>query len=259
MGASTEAGQGTPAVRRRRGRRSRGSRESEQGARGGVPVEEEIDHLAEAVRSYAIDLDGPARQRLCRFSRDLIEWNDRLNLLSRTDVPNVVRKHVAASIGVLLVAQPAPAERWIDIGTGAGFPGMVLKLVRPDLGIALVDAARKRCVFLQNTVRQFALDGVSVHTLRAETMIARGEGIGAYTTLTTRAVASLSDTVREFGPLVKTGGRIVTFKGPQWREETDRAETDGSLQRAGFALASATRIPWTPGHLLVLSKGGPSA
>jgi 16S rRNA (guanine527-N7)-methyltransferase len=206
------------------------------------------------VQPFSLQIDPQAQDRILIFARELMSWNDRFNLLSRSDAPNVIRKHVAASLGVFLVAPPSPWDRWIDVGTGAGFPGLVLKMVQPSLDMTLVDSARKRCLFIENTVRTMGLGRVPVWTQRVETLIAHGSAAAQFSVLTARAVAALDESIASFGPLLRVGGRVVTFKGPQWKEELDTATESGVLDKCGFVLESSTRIPWTAGHLLCLRK-----
>jgi 16S rRNA (guanine527-N7)-methyltransferase len=220
----------------------------------GRDFEPDIAWLLAVIEPYSIPLEPGAPARLRVFARELLVWSGRLNLLSRADAPQVIRKHVAASLGVFLVAQPAEHEEWIDVGTGAGFPGLVLKIARPDLRITLLDAARKRCRFLEDVVRSMELGRVPVVPLRVETLVARGEGLGRYHLLTARAVTSLVETVRSFGPLVAPSGRIVTFKGPRWHEEIESLHAAGLLGPEGVSLDSVTRIPWVSGHLVTLRK-----
>jgi 16S rRNA (guanine527-N7)-methyltransferase len=217
-------------------------------------LEDDLVELERELEPYSIQVDDAAHDRILTFSKELLAWNDRLNLLSRADAPNVIKKHVAASIGVFLVVQPSPWDLWIDVGTGAGFPGLVLKILRPDLNMTLLDSARKRCLFLENTLRLLEIGRIPVLPLRVETLIARAENLGTYTILSSRAVAALGETMTGFGPLVAPGGRIVTFKGPQWLEELASARSRGILQETGFDLEAATRIPWTVGHLLSFRK-----
>jgi 16S rRNA (guanine527-N7)-methyltransferase len=217
-------------------------------------LEADVLWLSETLQAYSIDLDTGAQQRILFFSSELLKWNNRLNLLSRSDAVHVVRKHVAASIGVFLVVQPIIGERWIDVGTGGGFPGLVLRLVRPELQITLLDSSRKRCIFLEDVLRHLDQQGVPVLSMRAETLIVQDEDHAGYSVLTTRAVASLQDTVRQFGPLVSRSGCVVTFKGPRWADELAEATASGSLDQAGFEFVSATRIPWTAGHILLLRR-----
>lgn len=241
-------------MRRGRGRGYGGDWYEPDGRAVSGQLEEDLANLEGSMRPYSIEIPGDARDRIMMFSHELLDWNDRLNLLSRADAPNVIRKHVAASLGVLLAVHPSPADHWVDVGTGAGFPGLVLKIVRPELHIDLLDSARKRCLFLENTLRLMGIRDVKVMPKRVETMIAHSEGVGHYSVMTVRAVTSLPETLIGFGALVADGGRIITFKGPTWRDEVDVAKTDGSMTRSGFELESVTRIPWTAGHLLTLRK-----
>ncbi|MCC7140738.1 MAG: 16S rRNA (guanine(527)-N(7))-methyltransferase RsmG [Candidatus Eisenbacteria bacterium] len=214
----------------------------------------DLETLQSSLHQHGLVLDERASERLHQFAANLLRWNDRLNLLSRTDVENVIKKHVAASLGVFLLATPGEGDAWIDVGTGAGFPGLVLKIARPEINITLLDSARKRCLFLEDQVRTLQLGRVSVLQLRVETLLGRGEGVGAYQVVTSRAVASLSDTLANFGPLVAEGGRLITFKGPQWQEEVDQVNTSGQLQRSRFEFDRTVEVPWATGHILLFKR-----
>ncbi len=228
----------------------RGRRREEEREGGQEFLSADLESLNRALEPYELAFDEEASKRILRFASELLLWNDRLNLLSRQDVESVIRKHVAASVGVFLVAQPSPTERWIDVGTGAGFPGLVLKIARPWLKMELIDSARKRCVFLEEMTRTLQLGRVPIMQARVETLLARNEGVGAYDVVTARAVASLADSIALFGPLVVAGGRLITFKGPQWSDEVDQARSAGVFSKSGFELETATRVPWSLGHIL---------
>lgn len=140
------------------------------------------------------------------------------------------------------------------MGTGAGFPGMVLKLVRPDLDVTLLDSARKRCIFLENVAHLTEVGPVPVLQMRAETHLDRDGAAGSYDVVTARAVSSLDHSLLSFGPLVAPGGWFITFKGPQWLDELHEAREGGALAVSGFSPETATRIPWTQGHILSFRK-----
>lgn len=214
----------------------------------------ELTQLIEAVREHGVTLPDASAGRLLTFATALLEWNDRLNLLSRPDAPNVVRKHVAASLGVCLVREPAPNEHWIDVGTGAGFPGLVLKIVRPHMNLTLLESARKRCIFLERITHDLSLAPTPILQMRAETLIERNRDHPGFDVVTARAVASLEDSLRHFGPLVAQQGSFITFKGPGWEADLEDLGARGVLVAAGFALETATPIPWTPGTLLHLRR-----
>ena len=231
---------------RRRGEKGPGSTSAE--------LADDLESLNRGLAPFDLSLDAAASARVLRFAEALLEWNWRLNLISRADAPNVIRKHVAASLGVFLAVPPSAGVHWLDIGTGGGFPGLVMKMARPDISIALLESARKRCIFLEEMIRTLDLTPLPVYQLRAETFIAKGDGIRSFGAVTTRAVASLSDSLRNFGPLVADGGRFITFKGPDWLEELQESEKQGVLSETGFQLEASIRLPWTPSQVIALRR-----
>ena len=217
----------------------------------------DLTALQTAVEPFGIPFDDAVFDRLATFGRELVSWNERHNLLSRMDVQNVITKHVAASLGVFLLADPIPGQRWIDVGSGAGFPGMVLKLVRPDIDITLLDSSKKRCEFLDHIVRTIDLKQVQVLPMRAETLLSHRGGRKGFDVLTSRAVASLEDSMRNFGGLLGPGGRFITFKGPNWMAEVENAISKGAFRSSGLSMESVARVPWTQSHLLMLRADVP--
>lgn len=242
----------------RRPDRAPGTRRSTRRSSGATPetlaLEAQVQELSGQLEPYGLQFDPAVVAKLVAFADLLIRRNGLLNLLSRRDVDNVIRKHVAASLGVFLLVQPREGQRWIDVGTGAGFPGMILKIARPDLNIELLDSSRKRCLFLEEASSLLRLGLKQVHQLRVETWLERGVGLESYDVLTCRAVAGLSESLRVFGPLIRRGGQLVTFKGPSWEQELQVARDEGELERSGFAFREMREIPWTPGHLLLLDR-----
>jgi 16S rRNA (guanine527-N7)-methyltransferase len=165
----------------------------------------------------------------------------------------MIMKHIAVSLGALLVVGPAAGERWVDVGTGAGLPGLVLKMWDESQDISLVDGSRKKCIFLQTARQELGLPPIPILCARVETLVARGEEIGRFDVLFARAVADLPTTLREFGPLLRAGGRLVTFKGLRWAEEMASATQSGALGKFGRHLETV-HVPWTPAHVLLLQK-----
>ena len=204
------------------------------------------------MRAYSIDLDEPARERLLEFSSELLAWNRRHNLLSRADEANLVRKHVAASLGVFLTTPWVAGQRWIDVGTGAGFPGLVVQLAVPEIAMTLLDSSGKRCEFLQAIASRLSPQTRIVNQ-RAEDFL-NSDGAGTYDVVTTKAVATLGDCVQRFGGLVGPGGRMVTFKGPSWPLELEEAQRRKHLSRDEFVPESAVRVPWVEAHIVALYR-----
>ena len=216
--------------------------------------QQEIDELATRLVPFGLTLTETQTQRLCRYCLEVYMWRERCGLLSRGDVESIVRKHVAASLGVLLLVTPDLRARWIDIGTGAGLPGFILKIWEPSQEIVLVEGSRKKGVFLQHLARTLDLGNVEIHTARVETLIARGTFTDRFDVLLTRAVADLKTTLRIFGAVLLPGGRIVTFKGLSWKEDVRDAVQDGILLAGRYQLEQVVRVPWAQAHLLSLRK-----
>jgi len=218
----------------------------------------ELDGLGDLLRPFHLVMTRDRKQRLRRYTAELIAWNRRYALLSRQDAHNVVRKHVAASLGPLLLSSPGEGKRWADIGTGAGLPGMVLKLWEPSQEVTLIDGSQKKCRFLQHVVRELALAPIPILAIRVESLVHRGELVERFDLLLVRAVADLEKTLRLFSPLLRTGGRLITYKGPNWRDDFSGAQKAGHFHPERFLLEEVVRIPWAPGHLLSIRKRTPS-
>lgn len=212
----------------------------------------DLEALRTAVDPFGIPFDDEVSERLGSFARELVSWNERHNLLSRMDVQNVISKHVAASLGVFLLSDPIPGQRWIDVGSGAGFPGMVLKLVRPEIDMTLVDSSKKRCEFLEHICRTINLNNIQTLPMRAETLLAHRGGRRGFDVVTSRAVASLEDAMRGFAGLLAPGGRFITFKGPNWMTEVESAISKGAFRTSGLTMESVARVPWTQSHILMM-------
>lgn len=216
--------------------------------------ERELDDLERQLRPYRLVLDDSKKRQYLRFATELYIWNRRVALLSRRDVDNLLWKHVGSSLGPLLLVTPGNGTKWVDIGTGAGLPGLILKIWEPIQEIHLVEGSRKKSLFLQEITAQLDLGPIPIHTLRAETLVERGERIAQFDLILARAVSSLARTLNDFGPLARPGGSVLTFKGPTWREDVEEATRTGSLRPGKFRLDQVLQIPWAPGHLLLLRE-----
>jgi 16S rRNA (guanine527-N7)-methyltransferase len=216
--------------------------------------EREMHGLAAGMRPFGLQLTEERKERIQRYCALLVVWNRRQALLSRQDIQNVLQKHVGASLGTLLLTRPGQGERWIDVGTGAGLPGLVLKVWEPAQEIVLVEKVRKKGIFLQEAVRELGLGPLEVHVSQIEEVLSKRRMCGEFDVLFSRAVADLKKTLRVFGPALRTGGKVITFKGPSWREDVQDATRDGICAADRYRLEQALCVPWAPGHLLCLRK-----
>ncbi|MBQ9196453.1 MAG: 16S rRNA (guanine(527)-N(7))-methyltransferase RsmG [Clostridia bacterium] len=182
-----------------------------------------IEELNILLQNAGIVLDGEACRKLSAYHALLLDWNSRMDL---TNVPEeeMALRHYGDSLLPLSHADWFPdGASLIDVGTGAGFPGMALATVRPDLRVTLLDAQRKRCDFLQAVCQELALRNVAVLHARAEDA-ARGELRECFDIAAARAVAPLNVLCEYLLPFVRLGGRALCWKGPAVTEELESGE-----------------------------------
>jgi 16S rRNA (guanine527-N7)-methyltransferase len=154
------------------------------------------------------------------YQSELKKWNKAYNLTAITDDREIVIKHFLDSL-LYLKAIPGHAKTLCDVGTGAGFPGLPIALVRPDLSMALVEPSRKRCAFLRHMEKRLALANVEVIESNAE-----GVEAGSFDVVLTRATFSIADLLKKAGHLAKTGGFFLLSKGPKYEEELKALAAD---------------------------------
>lgn len=201
------------------------------------------DLLRRLAAAYAVELDNVACDKLDTYAALLVEWNERMNLTAITDPVGVVVKHFADSLTAVQFLPQTKGFSLIDVGTGAGFPGIPLAVVRPDMRLTLLDSLNKRLVFLEEVCRVLDIPVQRVHA-RAEEGGHKPELREQFDVATARAVAALPVLLEYCLPFVRPGGRFVAMKGP---------DSDEEYRAAGSAL---TRLGGTAGevHRLLLPQ-----
>lgn len=147
----------------------------------------------------------------------------RLNLTAITIPEEIVAKHFLDSLAGLQVIDPAAGKRVIDVGSGAGFPGLPLKIVRPELELTLLESSRKKAGFLEATVRELGLEGVLVAGMRAEEAGRDPAHRGSYHWAVARAVAPVGVLGEYCLPFLRVQGVLVAYKGPAAGDELAKA------------------------------------
>lgn len=165
------------------------------------------------------------RQVACfeRYEKELLDWNARFNLTAIREAESIRSKHFLDSLSCMLAWRESPPTSLIDIGTGAGFPGIPLKIVYPGLTLALVESVGKKAEFCRHVSGALSLDRVEVVQARAEEVGQMEKYRERFDWATARAVASLPILVEYLLPLVRVGGSILAQKG-----ESGPAEAHGS-------------------------------
>ena len=179
--------------------------------------------LLSVLESFQIELDETAIDRLCRYNDLLVEWNEKINLTALTAPEDVALKHFADSLLLLRYIEINKGTSAIDVGTGAGFPGLVLKIARPDIRLTLLDSLQKRLNFLDTVCEELGIDDVRLVHSRAEDG-SRAELRDSFDIAVSRAVASLNTLCEYDMPYVKVGGRFIAMKGKDADTELNEAQ-----------------------------------
>ena len=156
------------------------------------------------------------------YKEILLDWNEKINLTAITDEKEIILKHFIDSASILKYIEDG--EKVIDIGTGAGFPGIPLKIMNNGLNITLVDSLNKRVNFLNEVINKLNLNNICAIHARAEELGRDNNYREMYDVATSRAVANLSTLLEYLMPFVRVGGRCICMKGPNIDEELNNAK-----------------------------------
>lgn len=183
-----------------------------------------IDLAQPAQSLLGIHLTNSKLNALNRYEEELLDWNTRYNLTAISDPDQVSIKHFLDSLTCLLVLREKTFKHVIDIGTGAGFPGLPLKIVCPSIQLTLVDSVGKKVDFCNHIVKTLCLEGVEVIQERAENIGKNPEYREKFDWAIARAVAAMSVLAEYHLPLVCIGGSMLAMKGESAPAETQSAE-----------------------------------
>ena len=201
--------------------------------------------------AMGIGLSGAQLDALDTYARLLVEYNQKVNLTAITDPEGIEDKHFADSL--LLAALPAVEGRLVDVGTGAGFPGVVAKIYKPTLELTLMEPTGKRVEFLKYACAQLGLTGVEFAKERAEEA-ARKIWREQFDLASARAVAALPMLAEYCLPLVKVGGNFLAMKGASGEEELTAAR--GAIKKLGgeYRDTRTLHLPGGDTRTLILCK-----
>ncbi len=189
------------------------------------------------------------------YRRLLLEWNEKINLTAITSQEEIVLKHFADSLTVLSVIENENSSL-IDVGTGAGFPSMPLKIMRPSLKLTLLDSVNKKLNFLRELTEKLELSEVSFFHGRAEDAAQEVAHRQAYDFAVSRAVSQLNVLSEYCLPLVKLGGKFVSMKGADANAEI--ADAKKAIKTLGGEISDVkqVKIPFTDitHSLIVINK-----
>lgn len=180
--------------------------------------------LKDGLEQLNIEVDNETIEKLIIFKNLLLEWNEKINLTAITDEKEVYIKHFLDSATCLSTGYINDSDKIIDIGTGAGFPGLVIKILRDNIDITLLDSLKKRVAYLENAVLNIGLEKVKIIHGRAEECGVLNDQRESYDIALSRAVASLNVLSEYCIPFVKVGGYFICQKGPNYLDELKEAK-----------------------------------
>ena len=176
--------------------------------------------LAKAIEELRIECDEHTPARIARYHAMLADWNTRMNLTGDTEFDTSLDRHYTDCLAPLINRELFPqGASLIDVGSGAGFPGLPLAIARPDLQVTLLDSLMKRIHFLDAVVRELGLTNVQLVHSRAEDGGRDAALREHFDIAVARAVAPLPVLCELLLPFVKVGGRMICYKGPSAEEE----------------------------------------
>ncbi|MFQ5673339.1 MAG: 16S rRNA (guanine(527)-N(7))-methyltransferase RsmG [Nitrospinales bacterium] len=211
--------------------------------------------IVEALRSVnagPLAMADPERaaERALFFIRELMRWNRQINLTAEMDEKSIFERHFIDSLQFAR-AMTEPGET-IDIGSGAGFPGIPLKIVFPEMKITLLESRRKRASFLGSVLRNLGLKHIDVLQYRAEQLARSSAYQGHFQYALLRAVAKLDSSLALGAPLIHDGGKLIIKKGVREKTEADAVCQNLALARVGEI--PLTNRPGAQSRLVIFQK-----
>ena len=183
-----------------------------------------IEKIMPLCSEFGVEIDDTAKERLNIYGNLLLSWNEKMNLTAITEPEEVLFKHFYDCILFFKNVDVPKGAKIIDVGTGAGFPVMVLKIIRPYIKLTLLDGLNKRLVFLGEVISELGLSDIQTVHLRAEEGGKNSKHREKYDIACARAVAALPTLLEYCLPFVKKGGTFVAMKGPSASEEAEKSK-----------------------------------
>jgi 16S rRNA (guanine527-N7)-methyltransferase len=215
-----------------------------------------IEKLKVGIQKLDISYSNEQLEQLWEYYLFFIEENKKYNLSTITEPEEVIKKHFLDSLVILNQLNYDQRKRWLDIGTGAGFPGMVLKLFLPGDSFYLLDSSSKKVNFLNQLIYKLDLTGIDATHGRAEDLAQIEEWRGSFDYVCSRAVASLNVLLEYAVPFLKIGGFAYLYKGPEYKNEIKEAKSALNILGAKIKETIELDVPGLEAerYLIVIEK-----
>jgi len=212
--------------------------------------------IHDAQELFHIHLTGRQVMALVMYERELLDWNQKFNLTAIKDVESIRTKHFLDSFSCVLAWGANPPQHLVDVGTGAGFPGLPLKILYPSTRVTLIESVGKKAMFCEHMIRLLSLENVQVIKARAEEIGQRPADREAYDCAVARAVASMNVLSEYLLPLVRVGGMMLAQKGETGPAEAQSAEKEMKLLGGKLQQIIQVNLPGVPDdrYLVIVNK-----
>ncbi len=191
------------------------------------------DFLAQGCQELGLALTSSQLTDLCRYYQELDKWSKKMNLVAKGPMAEILTSHFLDSL-TLLPHLPKGDFSFMDVGTGAGFPGLILKVVCPEMRLTLVEPRTKRVTFLRHIIRSLQLGGEVVAERLKENDSGQIGQIGTQDIIASRAFADIKTFISLAEPFAKIGGHIICMKGPKADEELALWQAEKKLTRLEY-------------------------
>lgn len=188
-----------------------------------------MNQLREDALKFGVELNDTQLIQFDKYYKMLIEWNEKINLTAITEFEEVLKKHFLDSISIGRILKINEKISILDIGTGAGFPGIPIKIAFPEVEVTLMDSLNKRVNFLNEVINELSLDGITAIHGRAEDFAKKDLLREKFDVVVSRAVANLSSLSEFCLPYVKVGGKFISYKSEKAKEELIASENAISI------------------------------
>lgn len=206
---------------------------------------EKLNQLKEDALSFGVSLSNEQLSQFYTYYDMLIEWNEKMNLTAITDFDEVLKKHFLDSLSIGRILKQDSKLSILDIGTGAGFPGIPIKIAFPSTEITLMDSLNKRVNFLNEVIITLGLDKIEAIHGRAEDFAKKGMLRENFDICVSRAVANLSSLSEFCLPYVKVGGKFISYKSEKAMDELEASKNAISILGGGNVICDTFLLSGT--------------